>query len=606
MLKTKDSLPYTPGLLRVSREVKGTTMDLQQLLERLGKTIEVAISPEAAASPSEHSDPSTPQVDAVIQEEIETVRKANVFADEVTEAEMEIIRRRVERNQRQYQEYEEREYRQKARVIRECFDFLTDGEIKLALEEQGGQEGEVILKLASPGYLHGLRKTISLSYNPVPVSMAMTASESMGGGGIDPSGSSRDQGPSPKQYQAMLEKRRSIIKNRATDEGRRKCTHSVRRLKLEDALKQLKENGGKAGGMEGWSAARIRAYQMREQNPNSYYYRFNDPGETQRTGVWSEVEKKLFFARLKEMGANGQWGIFSQTIPGRVGYQCSNFYRHLLETQVLHDPNYFLDEKGKAKYLFANRRGTSTPEAGRAVPMVRPKKRRRAPVRRSRWSGTDEDDEEDDIMDDDDDDDGPNGEEGTMMDGGDTHLESQGGSENGHTAGVSRSESGRLHGGETRERRNTRQRRNTRRGWGDDDEEEEDSLGMGDHMSTSSFMSRIGTTKRARAMRGEVLVEEGEGREEFEERLRKENPLPDLIDPITLDEVIRPAISPYGHVMSWESWVKCLDKEEGENRCPLTKNRLEKHQLKLLTLSNIHAYRMKRRNETKEFGSIAN
>ncbi|KAI9226722.1 MAG: hypothetical protein DHS80DRAFT_18313, partial [Piptocephalis tieghemiana] len=484
------------------------------------------------------------------QEEIETVRKANVFADEVTEAEMEIIRRRVERNQQKYQEYEEREYRRKARVIRECFDFLSDAEIKLALEEQGGQEGEVILKLASPGYLHGLRKTIALSYNPVPVSTAMTTSSSTGensSSSSSPSPSTQAQGPTPKQYKAMLEKRKSIIKNRATDEGRRKCTHSVRRLKLEDALKQLKENGGKGGGMEGWSAARMRAYHMREQNPNSYYYRFNDPGETQRTGVWSEVEKKLFFSRLKEVGANGQWGIFSQTIPGRVGYQCSNFYRHLLETRVLHDPNYFLDEKGKAKYLFANRRGSlATPES-----------------------------EEDE-----------NEEDGMNGDGGE------------YDSRASRSEMG-GGGGEGRERRSGRARRSSRRGggsgWGaDEDEEDEDEgddLGMGDSMSTSSFMSRIGTTKRARAMRGEVIGEEGEGREEFEERLRKENPLPDLIDPITLDEVVRPAISPYGHVMSWESWVKCLDKDEGENRCPLTKNRLEKHQLKLLTLENIHAYR---------------
>lgn len=32
-------------------------------------------------------------------------------------------------------------------------------------------------------------------------------------------------------------------------------------------------------------------------------------------------EKKMFYARLSEAGANGQWGIFSMKIPGRVGYQ---------------------------------------------------------------------------------------------------------------------------------------------------------------------------------------------------------------------------------------------------------------------------------------------
>lgn len=29
----------------------------------------------------------------------------------------------------------------------------------------------------------------------------------------------------------------------------------------------------------------------------------------------------MFYARLAEAGANGQWGIFSMKIPGRVGYQ---------------------------------------------------------------------------------------------------------------------------------------------------------------------------------------------------------------------------------------------------------------------------------------------
>jgi len=30
--------------------------------------------------------------------------------------------------------------------------------------------------------------------------------------------------------------------------------------------------------------------------------------------------------RLAEVGADGQWGIFSMTIPGRVGYQVSFFF----------------------------------------------------------------------------------------------------------------------------------------------------------------------------------------------------------------------------------------------------------------------------------------
>jgi hypothetical protein len=41
-----------------------------------------------------------------------------------------------------------------------------------------------------------------------------------------------------------------------------------------------------------------------------------------------QAERALFMKRLGEMGACGKWGIFSMTIPGRVGYQCSNFYRY--------------------------------------------------------------------------------------------------------------------------------------------------------------------------------------------------------------------------------------------------------------------------------------
>ena len=63
------------------------------------------------------------------------------------------------------------------------------------------------------------------------------------------------------------------------------------RLCLDEAVKQAQkhqeEDPEKA--FEGWSEARIRAYQMIDENPNSYYYRFNAPGEVQRRGQWSKV-----------------------------------------------------------------------------------------------------------------------------------------------------------------------------------------------------------------------------------------------------------------------------------------------------------------------------
>jgi hypothetical protein len=109
------------------------------------------------------------------------------------------------------------------------------------------------------------------------------------------------------------------------DQANRRQYRMGGRLALDDALKQMRDNKvDLEKAFEGWSQARIRAYQMIDQNPNSYYYRFNAPGEEQRKGQWTEEEKVVFHKRLEEVGANGQWGIFSMSIPGRVGYQVTH------------------------------------------------------------------------------------------------------------------------------------------------------------------------------------------------------------------------------------------------------------------------------------------
>lgn len=101
-----------------------------------------------------------------------------------------------------------------------------------------------------------------------------------------------------------------------------KSSKKFQRLRLDEALSKA--------DMEGWSSARIRAYQMINDNPNTYYYRFNAPGEAQRNGPWSPEEHELFMRRLAEHGADGQWGIFSMVIPGRVGYQVGERKRESL------------------------------------------------------------------------------------------------------------------------------------------------------------------------------------------------------------------------------------------------------------------------------------
>ncbi len=67
-----------------------------------------------------------------------------------------------------------------------------------------------------------------------------------------------------------------------------------------------------------------------------------------------------------------------------------------------------------------------------------------------------------------------------------------------------------------------------------------------------------------------------------------DNPLYDHIDPITLEPVVCPAISPYGHVMGMATWKAVLEESE---QCPFTKQPLRVVQLKKLTKANIDAYR---------------
>ena len=47
-------------------------------------------------------------------------------------------------------------------------------------------------------------------------------------------------------------------------------------------------------------------------------------------------------------------------IPGRVGYQCSNYYRQLIKEGVIHDDNYVFDNSGKLVFKFRDKRGNST------------------------------------------------------------------------------------------------------------------------------------------------------------------------------------------------------------------------------------------------------
>jgi hypothetical protein len=73
-------------------------------------------------------------------EKIEKVRKENMFGEEVTESEMDIIQKRVALQQRQFQEFEKREYKRKSKKIKGVYDHLTDEEISDMLVDCGHDE----------------------------------------------------------------------------------------------------------------------------------------------------------------------------------------------------------------------------------------------------------------------------------------------------------------------------------------------------------------------------------------------------------------------------------------------------------------------------------
>jgi hypothetical protein len=276
----------------------------------------------------------------------------------------------------------------------------------------------------------------------------------------------------------------------------------VGKLRLDDAIAQ--------GSMKGWSTARIRAWSLRDKNPNAYYYRFNEPGETQKNGKWSDEEKKLFLDKLKANPVDGQWGVFSREIPGRVGYQCANFYRMLLEQGELTDPRYVIS-RGKAKYIGKKEQ--------QPVSSKKPRSKRRPRKRK-----LDDDEEVED-------------QRKTWRKPVDRTWQP-----NYSISGESEEQS--IH--KTRSHPND----------GSNEKNNESNESDSDDVNSADS-----------------------------------NPLPGIVDPITCLPMRVPAISPYGHVCEYETWLKCL--QSSGNVCPFTKKPLKKRELTILTNDNIDEYRPK-------------
>jgi hypothetical protein len=127
-----------------------------------------------------------------------------------------------------------------------------------------------------------------------------------------------------------------------------------------------------------WSAIRRKAYMYMDDDPNAYLYRFPPVGVEPKFGPWTDAEKEKFLQKIAEVRGNsdtfeGKWGLFSLAVPGRVGYQCSNFYRLLLTNGELTDSRYIYGEDGRLHYLAGAK--NSSDKKGRP-PSAAPKERK--------------------------------------------------------------------------------------------------------------------------------------------------------------------------------------------------------------------------------------
>ena len=466
-------------------------------------------------------------------ESIQSVRKANVFSTEVTEEEAEIIAQRIHLQQLQHSQYEKVELERKMINLLEIFPYYSREEVLYALSELKESEEDAMLKFGHADYLFKLRKDIAIKHG------------NNDGDSDYEDGEDEDEMDEEGERPTKLRKRRNGRSSQGSAGGSRKnrvyvCTG---RLPLDEALANLEQdpNNPKVA-MRGWSSARIRAYNCIKENPNAYYYRFNAPGESQVNGPWSREERERFLKRLSECGADGNWGIFATKIPGRVGYQCANFYRKLLSEGVVKDSSYYKDSWGKWHYRFSNGGGNVA------------KKRAAAKIEDDDDQQQQQQEEEDEVE----------AQDEIVIpkkpDPKSTKKKAKKGSSSGNS------------------------KQKSRKSQQSDVSNDEDDGGDRENVLNREKVDEIVTISRSMFKT-----------KSSEEQFSPDNPLPGYIDPITLEEVKRPAISPYGHVMGYDSWLRCITQQSGDHKnvCPLTKKPLKKRELVLLTLENIDQYRDK-------------
>ena len=125
-----------------------------------------------------------------------------------------------------------------------------------------------------------------------------------------------------------------------------------------------------------WSDIHRKSYLAGMKDPNTFLYRNCPVGVQRKNGPWTEDEKRLFIKRLNQIRGDkdtidGKWGIFSLGVPGRVGYQCSNFYRLLISLGEIKDSRYVIGSDGKlhhTSHFHPEREGNPTAKKSTRAP----------------------------------------------------------------------------------------------------------------------------------------------------------------------------------------------------------------------------------------------
>ncbi len=237
---------------------------------------------------------------------------------------------RIERQHLQFQERIIKDVEVKVEKFKQAFPHLTVEELFFALEELEFHEDETLLQLTKGEFVREIRMKIAklsssssdlpaneATLEEVPTSELISAIEShqtdseqelqseSEDSEFNTENTERPAGGTVKKPKLAIEvdAKKQDVKKKIDNENVKskrptKNYKNSQRLRLDEALSKR--------DMQGWSSARVRAHQMINQNPNTYYYRFNAPGETQRNGPWSAEEHEIFMKRLDECGADGQ------------------------------------------------------------------------------------------------------------------------------------------------------------------------------------------------------------------------------------------------------------------------------------------------------------